>query len=209
MALYFPHIRSIVSEGTSKYIPECIRGVLYQKQVWRTGANNCTPHILWGVITCPCTWYLLLAQHYSYRCCILSNVNINLDLYFLSGNTLGKVWIQISWFRDFTCSCGKTSLWWIEALACLYLPCAMSIKSLVSMMTSSNGNIFRVTGPSCGEFTGHRWIPLTPVTGEFPSQMPVTRSYDVFFDLRLNKRLSKQSRRWWFEKPSRSLWRHC
>ena len=27
------------------------------------------------------------------------------------------------------------------------------------MMTSSNGNIFRVTGPSCGEFTDHRWIP--------------------------------------------------
>ena len=30
-----------------------------------------------------------------------------------------------------------------------------------SMMTSSNGNIFRVTGPLWGEFTGHRWIPLT------------------------------------------------
>ena len=29
------------------------------------------------------------------------------------------------------------------------------------MMTSSNGNIFRITGPLCGEFTGHRWIPLT------------------------------------------------
>ena len=30
-----------------------------------------------------------------------------------------------------------------------------------TLMTSSNGNIFRVTGPLCGEFTGHRWIPLT------------------------------------------------
>ena len=48
----------------------------------------------------------------------------------------------------------------------------------------------------------------SPVTGEFPSQRPVTRSFDVFFDLRLNKRLSKQSRRRWFETPSRSLWRH-
>ena len=28
-------------------------------------------------------------------------------------------------------------------------------------MTSSDGNIFRVTGPLCGEFTGHRWIPCT------------------------------------------------
>ena len=48
-----------------------------------------------------------------------------------------------------------------------------------------------------------------PVTGEFPSQRPVTLSFDVFFDLRLNKRLSKQSRPRWFEAPSRSLWRHC
>ena len=31
----------------------------------------------------------------------------------------------------------------------------------IIMMASSNGNIFRVTGPMCGEFTGHRWIPLT------------------------------------------------
>ena len=30
-----------------------------------------------------------------------------------------------------------------------------------NMMTSSNGNIFRVTGHLCGEFTGHRWIPHT------------------------------------------------
>ena len=49
----------------------------------------------------------------------------------------------------------------------------------------------------------------TPVTGGFPSQRPVTRSFDVFFDLRLNKRLSKQSGRRLFETPSRSLWRHC
>ena len=40
-------------------------------------------------------------------------------------------------------------------------------------------------------------------------QRPVARSFDVFYDLRLNKRLSKQARRWWFEMPSRSLWRHC
>ena len=52
-----------------------------------------------------------------------------------------------------------------------------------SMMTSSNGNIFRVTGPLCGKFTG---------PGEFPAQRPVTRSFGVFFDLRPNKRLSKQ-----------------
>ena len=48
-----------------------------------------------------------------------------------------------------------------------------------------------------------------PVIGGFPSQMPVTRRFDIYFDLRLNKRLSKQSRRQWFETPSRSLRRHC
>ena len=48
----------------------------------------------------------------------------------------------------------------------------------------------------------------SPVTGEFPSQRPVTRSFDVFFDLRLNKPLSKQWWGWWFETLSRPLWRH-
>ena len=67
------------------------------------------------------------------------------------------------------------------------------------MITSSNGNIFRVTGHLCGN---------SPVPGEFPTQRPVTRSFDVFFDLRLNKRLSKQSWGWWSETLSRSLWRH-
>ena len=45
------------------------------------------------------------------------------------------------------------------------------------------------------------------VTGEFPSQRPVTRGFDVFFDLRLNKLLSKQSWGLWVETPSRALWR--
>ena len=66
------------------------------------------------------------------------------------------------------------------------------------IMMSSNGFIFRVTGSLWGEFTGG-----------FPSQRPVTRSFDVFFDLRMNIWMSAQSRRWWFETSSRSLWRHC
>ena len=49
----------------------------------------------------------------------------------------------------------------------------------------------------------------SPVTGEFPSQRPVTRGLDVFFDLRLNKRLNKQSWCGWIETLSRPLWRHC
>ena len=49
----------------------------------------------------------------------------------------------------------------------------------------------------------------SPVTGEFTSQSPVARSFDVFFALRLNKRLRKQSWGWWFETPSHPLWRRC
>ena len=68
------------------------------------------------------------------------------------------------------------------------------------MITSSNGNIFRVIGPLCKN---------SPVTGESPSQKPAARSFGVFYDLCLNKRLSKQSWGWWFETPLRSLCRHC
>ena len=67
-------------------------------------------------------------------------------------------------------------------------------------MTSSNGNIFPVTGPLWGESTGHRWIPLTKASDA---------ELWYFFDLHLNKRLSKQSRHRWFETLSRSLWSHC
>ena len=49
----------------------------------------------------------------------------------------------------------------------------------------------------------------SPVPGEFLAQRPVTRGFDFFFDLHLNKRLSKQSWGWWFETPSCSLWLHC
>ena len=69
-----------------------------------------------------------------------------------------------------------------------------------TMMTSSNKDIFRVTGPLCGEFTGH---------GEVPAQRPVRRSFDIFFDLRPNLRLSKKLGGWWFETQSRPLRCHC
>ena len=67
------------------------------------------------------------------------------------------------------------------------------------MMTSSNGNIFRVTGHLCGKFTGPRWISHTKASDA---------ELWCFFDLRLNKRLSKQPWGWWFETPAWSLWRH-
>ena len=59
---------------------------------------------------------------------------------------------------------------------------------------------FALFVPLWGESTGHRWIPLTKASDA---------DFGLFFDRRLNKRLSKQSKRRWFEAPSRSLWRHC
>ena len=48
----------------------------------------------------------------------------------------------------------------------------------------------------------------SPVPDEFPTQRPVMQSFHVYLDLCPNKRLSKQSWGWWFETPSRPLWRH-
>ena len=81
----------------------------------------------------------------------------------------------------------------------LHLPSNPDCSWYQVMMTSSNGNIFRVTGNLCGKFTDPRWIPRTKASDA---------ELDVFFDLRLNKRLSKQSWGWWFETLSRPFWRH-
>ena len=67
------------------------------------------------------------------------------------------------------------------------------------MMMSSNENIFCITGHLCREFTS---------PSEFPTQRPVTWSFDVFFDLCVNKWLSKEWWGWWLEMPSCPLWRH-
>ena len=69
----------------------------------------------------------------------------------------------------------KVLSWWcspgiqvyvIKCVVCIFLYCNWSMTDshdniFCSMMTSSNGNSFRDTGPLCGEFTGHRWIPHT------------------------------------------------
>ena len=71
-----------------------------------------------------------------------------------------------------------------------------------------DSNRFGLAGPS-NDFVGRWYGKLLSGPGEFFTQRPVTRSFDVFFDLRLNKRLSKQPWGWWFETPSWSLWRQC
>ena len=62
------------------------------------------------------------------------------------------------------------------------------------MMTSSNRNTFCVTGPECGEFIDHRWLPLTQA------------SEALTFSL-----ICSWTNGWvnrWFETPPHSLWRH-
>ena len=69
------------------------------------------------------------------------------------------------------------------------------------MMTPSNENNFSALLAFCERDP--------PVTGGFPSWRLATRSFDVFFELRLNKRLGKQSKRRWFQTLSCSLWSYC
>ena len=66
-------------------------------------------------------------------------------------------------------------------------------------MTSSNWKILRVTGPLCGEFIGHWWIPHTRASD--------AELCCFLFICALNNRLSKQSWGWWFETTPHPLWR--
>ena len=78
--------------------------------------------------------------------------------------------------------------------------CLSYERKMPFMTTSSNGNISALLALCAGD---------SLVTGGFPPPRQVTPSFDVFFDRCLDKRLSKQWWGWWFETPSRSLWRHC
>ena len=62
----------------------------------------------------------------------------------------------------------NTPIHYIRSPLCLPCPVAHSTKAFeFIMITSPNGkNIFRVTGPLCGEFPGHRWIPRAKASDE-------------------------------------------
>ena len=60
------------------------------------------------------------------------------------------------WWCDFLCDWSGCQVLLTDGLTLWSLNTCCGI-----MMTSSNGNVFRLTGPLCGEFTGHWWIPLT------------------------------------------------
>ena len=108
-------------------------------------------------------------------------------------NAVVRCWyIQIIWFWDIPAEFNVLvwdCSWWVVNFNCMSLPDRYSwwrhqIETFSALLAICAGN--------------------SPVADEFPAQRPATRSFDVFFDLRL----SKQSRGWWFEAPSRPLWRH-
>ena len=107
-----------------------------------------------------------------------------------------------------------------------------TLSALTHTVSISRGHddIFRVGVPLRGETTGQRWLPLAKASDAglwcflwcvpkctteqtshqwIPRTKPLTRSFYIFFDLRLNKRLSKQSWCCWLETLPGPLWRHC
>ena len=82
------------------------------------------------------------------------------------------------------------------------------------MMINLNNGVTSQRLPLCHQMETFSTIRAlcvgnSPGTSEFFTQRSVMRSFDAFFDLNLNKQLSKQSRHWWFEMPLHSLWHHC
>ena len=131
---------------------------------------------------------------------------------------INKIWIKIQQFSfdKFASENVVCAKWWpffsgLDVLSRLIPPARNPIGSRFAglwlniimlqfdIMPSSNENISASLAPCVGN---------SPVTGEFPSQKSLTRSFYVFFELRLNKRLSKQTRRLWFETLLCWLWRH-
>ena len=115
---------------------------------------------------------------------------------------LSKLYVSLNFFKY----CGYPGKWgyatgvWGYIITLRWVTRSWQGPTDLRMMTSSNGNIFRVTGPLWGEFTGNRWIPLTKASDA-----------ELWCSLcsGLEQRLSKPSRCLWFETPSRPLWRHC
>ena len=101
-------------------------------------------------------------------------------------------------------SCTNPSIYW--------LPMLMSIFKCVYLLQNSINRVFLLPWWRHQMETFSALLAIcaenSPVPGEFSTQRPVTRSFDVYFDLRPNKGLSKQLWGWWFETQSCPLWRH-
>ena len=106
-----------------------------------------------------------------------------------------RQWTRSLLIPVLTCCLAPQNIIWTntdQLLICL-LETSFNGGQIPNMMTSTNGKFSALLAICAGN---------SPVPGEFPARRPVTRSFDVFFDLHPNKRLSKQWWGWWFETPS-------
>ena len=69
------------------------------------------------------------------------------------------------------------------------------------MKTSGHPNAFHIIGPLWGESTGHQMV--------FIHKRPLMQSFDVFFDVGMEKLLNKQSSCQWSKTPMMLMWHHC
>ena len=119
-----------------------------------------------------------------------------------------------------------TEVWWlwIESMGFkesrkLPLLGSRALRNWIGCRTIHHGASFQWEDESAGNRETVTWwrhqmetysaLLAIRAGNSFPAQSPVTWSFDVVFDLRLNTRLSKQPWGWWFETPPWSLWRQC
>ena len=140
---------------------------------WEQSSNK-EPYIILG----NCNWQSVEKSH---------KYNLCNDCSFVGNNDLGKflLWMSLIFMWNITCK-GPCPIKWVNKLFHIY-----SIYQ--SIMATKTGNSWWRHQMETFSALLALCAGKPPVTGEFPSQRPVTRSFDVFFDLRLNKRLSKQS----------------
>ena len=123
---------------------------------------------------------------------------VNCEFRFISWsqcNEFSAVLLQIS--KIIPDICNKHCMLYLQYL----------VHAPISLWRHKTESFYALLALCAGEFTGDvRGIHRSPVN--CPHKGPVKRSCDVFFDLRLNKQLRKQSWGWWFETPSPPLWRH-
>ena len=102
------------------------------------------------------------------------------------------VWVSLIFARLWNIPTCWKNIWW-------------RVNSTVAVHSLAHGDVIKwKIFPRYWPFVrGFHRLPAITLT------KPMTQKFDVFFDLRLNKRLRKQSRCRWFETPSPSLWRHC
>ena len=133
------------------------------RNLWQIMWNNLTLEVIQGPLMCLVPWTPHILHHQNSMQCIL--------LYGLFRNKFegehdkvsrshNQSWIEKKmWWATPNLWCVAFLLKWVAVFH--VIPSPGSITDTKLMMTSSIGNIFRVTGLLCGEFTGNRWIPLT------------------------------------------------